>query len=90
MSGHSLVQGGLPPSGPVAVEGGQQVEDLLLVLVGVVHGGGGGGGGHGGEVVDSGPAILAGSLCIRAMLSPVAQLSRSSFYHESNTLTRFY
>ena len=62
------VQGGLPPCGPVAVEGGQQVEDLLLVLVGVVHGGGGGGGGgHGGEVVASGPAILAGSLCHRAL-----------------------
>ena len=58
------VQGGLPPSGPVAVEGGQQVEDLLLVLVGVVHRGGGGGGGHGGEAVTSGPAILAGPLCI--------------------------
>ena len=61
------VQGGLPPCGPVAVEGGQQVEDLLLVLVGVVHRGGrggGGGGGHGGEAVTSGPAILAGPLCI--------------------------
>lgn len=52
------MQGGLRPCGPEAMKGGEEVEDLLPVLVlVVVHGGGRG---HGGEAVSAArPAILA-------------------------------